>query len=587
MRFVAMIAVFFAMLNPIAAQAWWEKDWPYRKQISVDMTATGVNVAGSVGRTPVLVRLHTGNFSFADVAENGADLRFIAADDKTPLNYHIESFDALLGVANIWVDVPKLAGGEKQAIWLYYGNKNAAAAVNAAGTFDADYTVVFHYDEAAATPVLDKTNYKNNTSNAAAGANEGAIIGRGARFAAGGLIIPANPSLAVAPGGAFTFSTWVKADAATANAQLYARGPLTIGLAQGVPYVSTGGPQIKSTQLLTAGQWSHLAVTADGKNIRIFVNGVEAIAASGTLPALDGETTIGGSAAAPFAGELDETRISKVARPANMILADANGQGMDGKLVAMGADEKQGGGENIMGYIFAKTPMLEWIIVGICMAMLLVAFWVMWTKGRYLNKSMKANEAFMERYHAMHADLTSMKGRSDIGAIEQKLLANSPLSRLYESGIVELDDRRKRLGNVPFSSETVAAMRSAIDADQVGENQKLDKWMVLLTIAISGGPFVGLLGTVMGVMKTFAGVAMAGDVNVNAIAPGISAALLATVAGMAAAIPSLFGYNYLNSKIATVADDMRVFVDRLITRLAETQFLRSAPPPPPYRMAAE
>jgi biopolymer transport protein ExbB len=587
MRFLAMMVMVLVMFNPVAAQAWWEKDWPYRKQISVDMTTTGVNVAGPVGRTPVLVRLHTGNFSFAEVAENGADLRFIAADDKTPLTYHIESFDALLGVANIWVDVPKLAGGEKQAIWLYYGNKDAPAAVNTAGSFDADYALVFHYDDPVAKPVLDKSNFKNNATNAPAGANEGAIIGRGARFSAGGLTIPTSPSLATAAGGAFTFSTWVKADAQTDNAQLYARGPLVIGLAQGVPYVSTGGTQIKSTQLLTAGQWSHLAVVADGKNIRIYVNGVESIAAPGALPALAAETVIGGSAAAPFAGELDETRISKVARPANMMLADANGQGMDGKLVVPGADEKQGGGENIMGYIFAKTPLLEWIIVGICMAMLLVACLVIWTKNTYLNKSLKGNEAFMERYHAMHTDLTSLKGRSDIGAAEQKVLATSPLARLFESGIVELDDRRKRLGNVPFSSETVAAMRSAIDADQVGENQKLDKWMVLLTIAISGGPFIGLLGTVMGVMKTFAGVAMAGDVNINAIAPGISAALLATVAGLAAAIPALFGYNYLNSKIATLGDDMRVFVDRLITRLAETQFLRSAPPPPPHRMAAE
>ncbi len=587
MRFLAILMTFFALFSPVTAHAWWEKDWPYRKQINIDTTTTGVNMAGPVGRIPVLVRLHTGNFSFAEVAENGADLRFIAADDKTPLTYHIESFDALLGVANIWVDIPKLAGGEKQAIWLYYGNKSAPAAVNTAGTFDADYTLVFHYDEATAKPVLDKTNYKNNASNAPASVNEGAIIGRGARFTAGGLTVSANPSLALAASAAFTFSTWVKADAQTANAQIYARGPLIIGLAQGVPYVSNGGAQIKSTQLLTAGQWSHLAVVADGKNISIYVNGIEAIAALGAIPALDGDMMIGGSIAAPFTGELDETRISKIARPANTILADANGQGMDGKLVAFGGDEKQGGGENIMGYIFAKTPLLEWVIVGICMTMLLIACFVMWTKNAYLNKSLKANDAFMARYHGMHADLTSMKNHGDIDAADQKKLSHSPLSRLYESGIVELDDRRRRLGNVPFSSETVAAMRSAIDADQVGENQKLDKWMVLLTIAISGGPFIGLLGTVMGVMKTFAGVAMAGDVNINAIAPGISAALLATVAGLAAAIPALFGYNYLNSKIATVGDDMRVFVDRLITRLAETQFLRSAPPPPAQRLAAE
>ncbi|WP_164094036.1 MotA/TolQ/ExbB proton channel family protein, partial [Stenotrophomonas maltophilia] len=85
---------------------------------------------------------------------------------------------------------------------------------------------------------------------------------------------------------------------------------------------------------------------------------------------------------------------------------------------------------------------------------------------------------------------------------------------------------------------------------------------------ISGGPFIGLLGTVLGVMNTFAGVAQAGDVNVNAIAPGIAAALMATIAGLACAIPSLFGYNYLNSRISALSDEMRVFVDRLITRLA-------------------
>jgi biopolymer transport protein ExbB len=62
--------------------------------------------------------------------------------------------------------------------------------------------------------------------------------------------------------------------------------------------------------------------------------------------------------------------------------------------------------------------------------------------------------------------------------------------------------------------------------------------MVMLTIAISGGPFLGLLGTVVGVMITFAAIAASGDVNVNAIAPGIAAALAATVAGLAVAIPA-------------------------------------------------
>jgi biopolymer transport protein ExbB len=81
---------------------------------------------------------------------------------------------------------------------------------------------------------------------------------------------------------------------------------------------------------------------------------------------------------------------------------------------------------------------------------------------------------------------------------------------------------------------------------------------------------MGLLGTVVGVMITFAGVAAAGDVNINAIAPGIAAALLATVAGLAVAIPALFGYNYLQSRLDEISTDNQIFVDELEKRIAET-----------------
>jgi biopolymer transport protein ExbB len=589
-RTALMLPVVAALLIPSSAAAWWQKDWPYRKQVVVDTSPTGLNLSGAIGRTPILIRLHDGNFSFADVKEDGSDIRFVAADDKTPLAYHIESFDPLLGTANIWVDVPKATGGEKQQVWMYYGNKTAPVAVNTAGTFDVDYTLVYHYGEAVAAPVTDKTAYKNNALNAPAGSNDGAIIGKGGKFNNSPLNVPATPSLAVAAAGPMTFSTWVKEDSAAANAILYARGAgeLVIGLANGVPYVNqrggAGAPTLRSTAALVTGQWSHIGVTADGKNITIYVNGRPAGTAAASLPALNSATLIGG---AGFAGELDETRVSKVARSANFMLADANGQGPDSKLITLAQDEKQSGGENIMGYIFAKTPLLEWIIVGICAVMLLIALWVMFAKAKYLGEVEKANKAFLKRYQEIQHDMRSLKGPQGVDAVEQKSLEKGTLYDLYETGIAELNLRTTSYGNKRLSSESIEAMRAAVDAEQVVENQLLDKWMVLLTIAISGGPFIGLLGTVMGVMKTFAGVAMAGDVNVNAIAPGISAALLATVAGLAAAIPALFGYNYLNSKISKASDDMRIFVDRLITRLAEVQAHKAEEPTPPTRLAAE
>ncbi len=131
---------------------------------------------------------------------------------------------------------------------------------------------------------------------------------------------------------------------------------------------------------------------------------------------------------------------------------------------------------------------------------------------------------------------------------------------------------RKRYTNgneLNLTGASIDAIKASIDANLIRENKKLNANMVLLTIAISGGPFLGLLGTVVGVMITFAAIAAAGDVNVNAIAPGIAAALLATVAGLAVAIPALFGYNYLASRIKNITTEMQIFVDEFVTRVAE------------------
>ena len=120
-----------------------------------------------------------------------------------------------------------------------------------------------------------------------------------------------------------------------------------------------------------------------------------------------------------------------------------------------------------------------------------------------------------------------------------------------------------------LSSRSIQAIRATLDGGLVRETQKLNNMLVLLTIAISGGPFLGLLGTVIGVMITFAAIAAQGDVNVNAIAPGIAAALAATVAGLVVAIPALFGYNYLLSRVKEATSDMHVFIDEFVTKIAE------------------
>lgn len=179
-----VLALLASLVSLVAtpAHAWWNKDWSYRKQVTIDTTATGVNVSGAIGRTVVLIRLHSGNFTFTEALDNGADIRIVDADDKTPLPFHIESYNAKDGMATLWVSVPTLNGGEKKQLWIYFGNQNAEVGEDVAGTFDPDYTAVLHFNENAGQPAADKTANGNNASVAVPGVNDAGIIGRSARF---------------------------------------------------------------------------------------------------------------------------------------------------------------------------------------------------------------------------------------------------------------------------------------------------------------------------------------------------------------------------------------------------------------------
>ena len=203
-------------------------------------------------------------------------------------------------------------------------------------------------------------------------------------------------------------------------------------------------------------------------------------------------------------------------------------------------------------------------------------------KGRFLGRVGRGNELFLKEWRHVASDLSvldqgdseqakSFGGRVDARGL--RVMRDSPIFRIYHIGVEEIHHRlaadKSDGAKKALSARSIQAIRSSLDGGLVRETHRLNRSMVLLTIAISGGPFLGLLGTVVGVMITFASVAQAGEVNVNAIAPGIAAALAATVAGLAVAIPALFGYNYLLTRIKAEGSDMHVFVDEFVTKLAE------------------
>jgi biopolymer transport protein ExbB len=581
------------------ANAWWDSDWTIRKKIVIDTTSAGSAIDAPIGSAPILLRLSDGDFNFQAAKEDGSDIRFVAADDKTPLTYHIEKFDSLMSEAFVWVKVPDLKPGAQVTLWMYYGNSGpkAVKADNEKGTYDSDTVLVYHFGEKG-SPFSDSSG-NSNTSKAAAPTAD-ALIGDGLRLLGKTPVtIPATPSLQTLQGTALTWQAWIKPGALVANSILFSRhdgsGSLVIGLDSGVPFVEVGGPNgiVKSAPAgtpLAVNTWHHLAVVAAAGKVTIFVDGAPAgTPISAPLPALNTDLILGadapGSARPGFIGDLDELQIARVARPAGFVQFASTSQGGSdsaGKLVALGQDEQASSwfsGNSTMAVLLHSLTPDGWAVIGILAIMAIVSWSVMFTKASYLNKNSRGSAQFLRAWRHIATDLTaldkgdlehtkSLGGRVD--KKDQRNLRHACIYQIYHTGVEEIQHRMSSgSGDKVLSAQSIQAIRASLDGVMVRETQKLNKLMVFLTIAISGGPFLGLLGTVVGVMITFAAIAAAGDVNVNAIAPGIAAALLATVAGLAVAIPALFGYNYLISRIKEATSDMHVFVDEFVTKLAE------------------
>jgi biopolymer transport protein ExbB len=113
--------------------------------------------------------------------------------------------------------------------------------------------------------------------------------------------------------------------------------------------------------------------------------------------------------------------------------------------------------------------------------------------------------------------------------------------------------------------------RTAIDKAALHEGRSLSSGLIIINISVAGGPFLGLLGTVWGVMNTFASLAESGEANLTAIAPGVASALACTLAGLLVAIPALFASSYITGQIKDMNADIMVFIDEFILKLEEKQ----------------
>ena len=574
-----------------AEAAWWNTAWTQRQTLTLDSAAA--SLTEDPGPVTVLVRLSDANFPFASAREDGSDLRIIAADGKTQIAYQIESWDSLLNEAYLWVKLPSAIPSSKEILHLYSGNPAPDAALKATDAFDADTTLVWHFAGRGAAP-SDSTANSNNAT-APATTAEGSLIGNGLRLLATPIVLPESPSLVWQSNQLFTLATWIKPAALQDNAVILSRGEgaesLQIILNQGIPLMKLGAKtSLAAAAAVIPNAWTHLAVVADGKALKLFLNGELYTTLDGELPALTGPITLGATQSG-YSGELDEFTLSKVARSASWIKLAAVNQGASEaaqRVLALGSVEGGEAGEqshvmqhlSLFGDIASNMMFDGWIAIGVCVVMIVVGWTVAVKKFLYLNSIEKGTRVFLSQWKSLSTDLTALDpgDQSNISSLggqvaasDQALIGKSPLYHIYQIGSEEIRHRLDKDGSrvQGLSGRSIQAIRASLDAGLVHESHRLSDGLVYLTISIAGGPYVGLLGTVVGVMITFAIIAKSGEVNVNSIAPGIASALLATVVGLVVAIPALFIYSYLNGRIKNSLGLMQVFIDEFVAKMAE------------------
>ena len=220
-------------------------------------------------------------------------------------------------------------------------------------------------------------------------------------------------------------------------------------------------------------------------------------------------------------------------------------------------------------FVWQKAPIEGKVILVILIIFSIFAWSVMVSKALQMSRAKRLNGFF-------DTEFRSQKGV--MGIHDRKVLVEGcPQFTVYQEGCVELETRLKQKdGDGRKQWITLKAMehiKRTLEGAVAREALKLESGLILLAIAVSGAPFLGLLGTVWGVMITFADVAEKNSADLLTMAPGVSAALITTVAGLLVAIPSMFAYNWLVHTLRVLTVELDNFAQELVSRM-ETEYLQ-------------
>ena len=207
------------------------------------------------------------------------------------------------------------------------------------------------------------------------------------------------------------------------------------------------------------------------------------------------------------------------------------------------------------------------VTVIVLLLLSLFSWTIIITKFRQLMIARRMTKKFMAAYASTRDPLDIKKRGEEFDG--------APAYALYERGAEEVAYQLKNnpvivKGENRISPSSFEAVKVVLEEAAAAQAMSLEKGMIVLSTAVAGGPFIGLLGTVWGVMSTFAGIAASNSASLTAMAPGVAAALVATVTGLLVAIPAMFGYNFMVTTIRHITQELDGFATRYANQIEHT-----------------
>jgi biopolymer transport protein TolQ len=227
-------------------------------------------------------------------------------------------------------------------------------------------------------------------------------------------------------------------------------------------------------------------------------------------------------------------------------------------------------GQDLLQMVASSSPIQKAVLLVLILfsvtswAVILFKLWV-------FSRSERQSVAFLEVFRRSNKF-------SEVQAV-CKTLAESPLVGIFQAGYAELNAQLRLSGGVPAGSAVVArptiksltALDRALLRAASVEVNKLENRIPFLATTASITPYIGLFGTVWGIMGAFQGIGQTGSTNLGVVAPGIAEALIATAAGLFAAIPAVYFYNHLSNRVKLLASEMDDFSLEFLT-ISERNF---------------